>query len=473
MIKSQKKRKEKGTANLLEGSLFKKILLFSLPLMLSNLLQVLFNISDIAVVGKFSGGEALGSVGSSSILVVLFTGFLIGIGTGVNALIAMFIGSDDAESVAQTSHTSFLASLASGFIIAAVGIGLSEPLLLLLGTKPELLDGAVLYVRIYFAGMPALAVYNYGNGVFSADGDTKRPLYFLSAAGIVNVGLNLLFVIVCNMSVAGVALGSIISQYLSAALIVVALIRTKRPYKLYFRKMKLSRDKLKKMLMLGIPAGLQNAIFSAANLFIQAGVNSFDTVMVEGNSAATNADAIVYDLMAAFYTACTSFMSQNYGAGKKDRVLKSYFICLLYSFATGAIISAVILALGKQFLYIFTTDPAIAEAGMKRLRIMGFSYAFSAFMDTTISANRGLNKTVIPTIIVIMGSCVLRIVWVYTIFAHYKTVPSLYLLYIFSWTVTAIAEIIYFVNVYKHTKFPERPKPELSASEQEKIPTEP
>jgi len=463
MLKLRTPRKDKRAANLLEGSLFKKILLFSLPLMLSNFLQVLFNISDIAVVGKFAGGVALGAVGSTSTIVMLFTGFLIGLGSGVNALTATFIGSDDSENTAQTSHTSFLASLTAGFIVAALGIGLSEPLLKLLGTKPELLDGAVLYVRIYFVGMPALAVYNYGNGVFSADGDTKRPLIFLSTAGVVNVGLNLLFVIVCNMSVAGVALGSIISQYLSAILIVIALLRTKRPYRLYFKRMKLSRAKLKSMLMLGIPAGFQNAIFSAANLFIQAGVNTFDTVMVEGNSAASNADGIVYDLMAAFYTACTSFMAQNFGAGKKDRVLKSYFICLFYSFVTGAVLSALIVIFGEQFLYLFTTDPAIVEAGMRRLKIMGFSYAFSAFMDTTIAANRGLSKTIIPTVIVIMGSCVLRIIWVYTVFAHYKTIPSLYLLYIFSWAVTAIAEIIYFVYVYKHTKFPEPQKEEASA----------
>lgn len=423
--------------------------------MLSNLLQVLFNISDIAVVGKFSGGIALGAVGSTSTLVVLFTGLLIGLGSGVNALAARYIGSGDDAGVRQTSHTSFIACLVAGLALAAIGIALSKPLLVLLGTKPELLEGAVLYVRIYFAGMPALAVYNYGNGIFSADGDTKRPLLFLSAAGVVNVGLNLLFVIVCNLSVAGVALGSIISQYMSAVLVFFALLKTKRPYKLKLGKLELSREKLKGMLKLGVPAGLQNAIFSAANLFIQAGVNSFDTVMVEGNAAASNADSIVYDLMAAFYTACTSFMSQNFGAGKKDRVLKSYFICMLYSFVTGAAASALILIFGEQFMYIFTNDPAIVEASLKRLEIMGPSYAVSALMDTTIAANRGLNKTLIPTIIVVLGSCVLRIIWIYTVFAYFKTIPSLYLLYIFSWTVTSVAEMIYFAHVYRHTKFPE------------------
>lgn len=439
--------------NLLEGSLFKKIFLFGLPLMLSNLLQVLFNISDIAVVGKYSGGEALGAVGSTSTIVVLFTGLLIGLGGGVNALAARFIGSNKFDDVAKTSHTSFLTCLSAGLMLSIVGLLLSKPMLLLLGTKPELLHGAVLYVRIYFAGMPALAVYNYGNAIFSADGDTKRSLVFLSSAGVVNVGLNLLFVIVCKMSVAGVALGSVISQYLSAIMVIVALFKVDRPYKLCFRNMRLSREKMISVLKLGVPAGLQNAIFSAANLFIQAGVNTFDTVMVEGNAAALNADSIVYDIMAAFYTACTSFMSQNFGAGKKDRVLKSYFICLFYSFITGAAASALLLIFGRQFLFIFTSDPAIAEAGMKRLKIMCLSYAVSAFMDNTIAANRGLDRTFIPTIIVILGSCVLRIIWVYTVFAYFKTVPSLYLLYIFSWTVTSIAEIAYFIHVCKQTLY--------------------
>ncbi|MDE7464709.1 MAG: MATE family efflux transporter, partial [Clostridiales bacterium] len=352
MEKSERKRKK---LSLTEGSLFKNIILFSLPLMLSNLLQVLFNMSDVAVVGRFAGAAALGAVGSTSILVMLFTGFAIGIGSGVNSLIARHIGAGDDEEVASAFRASAVVSLAVGIVAAALGIGLSEPLLSLLQTKPEFIDGAVLYVRIYFCGMPALAVYNLGNGVFSADGDTKRPLIFMSIAGVVNILLNLLFVIVCDMSVVGVALASIISQYLSAALIVAALMRTKRPYRLRFRQFKISGDKVKRVLMLGIPAGFQNAIFSAANLFIQAGVNSFDAVMVEGNSAASNADAIIYDLMAAFYTACTSFMSQNFGAGKNDRILKSYFVCLLYSFGIGAIMGGVLLLGGRYFLALCTT----------------------------------------------------------------------------------------------------------------------
>lgn len=442
----------KQPMNLTEGSLFKKILIFSLPLMASNLLQVLFNMSDVAVVGRFAGSAALGSVGSSTTLVLLFTGFLIGMGSGVNSLVARYLGAENDEEVAVSSNTAAIVSLIVGIVVSLIGIGLSEPLLLLLNTKPELIDGALLYVRIYFAGMPALAIYNYGNGVFSADGDTKKPLFFLLISGIVNVLLNLFFVIVCQLSVTGVALASVISQYLSALFIVIALCHSKRPYRLRLRGFRLDQAKVKDILVLGVPAGLQNAIFQAANLFIQAGVNSFDTVMVEGNSAAANADALVYDLMAAFYTACTSFMAQNYGADKQKRVLQSYFISLLYSFGIGLLIGIALVLFGTSFLSLFTADSAVVEAGMKRLTIMGYSYAFSAFMDCTIAAARGLGKTVVPTVIVIMGSCVFRVIWVYTIFAYFKTIPSLYLLYIFSWTITALAEIVYFVIIYKKSK---------------------
>ena len=443
--------RRKKPLNLTEGSLFKNILIFSLPLVLSNLLQVLFNMSDVAVVGKFAGASALGSVGSTTILVMLFTGFLIGIGSGINSLIARYIGEGDDEAVASTTQASTVVSISAGLIISVLGIGLSKPFLLLLNTKPELLDGAVLYIRIYFCGMPALALYNFGNGVFSADGDTNRPLIYLAVAGIINILLNLLFVIVFKMSVAGVALASIISQYISASFILIALFRTRRPYRLKLRGFKLSGEKVKRILVLGVPAGFQNAIFAAANLFIQAGVNSFDTVMVEDNSAAANADAIVYDVMSAFYMACTSFISQNFGAGNRDRILKSYFISLIYSFGLGLVVSMLLVLFGSQFLSLFTNEHAVVEAGMKRLTIMGFSYAFSAFMDCSIAASRGLGKTIIPTVIVVMGSCVFRIIWVYTGFAYFKTIPSLYLLYIFSWVITAVAETVYFAVIYKKT----------------------
>ena len=440
----------KSTArSLTEGPLARQILIVSLPLALSNLLQVLFNMSDVAVVGRFAGSTALGAVGSTSIFVTLFTGFLIGLGNGINVLVARFYGARNAESVHKTVHSALLVSLLAGVLLLVVGLFGSPALLRLLNTKEDLLPGAILYLRVYFLGMPALALYNYGNAVFSAIGETQKPLRYLSFAGVLNILLNLFFVIVCRLDVAGVALASTIAQCVSAGLILRALTRVQDSYALHLREVRFDPIMTRRLLMLGLPAGFQNAIFAIANLFIQAGVNSFDSLMVKGNSAAANADALIYDAMAAFYMACASFMSQNYGAGKVDRVKKSYLISLAYSFGVGLVLGGTLMLFGREFLALFTTEPAVIDAGMKRVSVMAMAYCISAFMDCTIAASRGLGKTVVPTIIVVMGSCVFRVVWVYTIFAQIHTIPSLYLLYPCSWALTAVAEMLYFAGSYK------------------------
>ena len=300
--------------------------------------------------------------------------------------------------------------------------------------------------------MPEQALYNFGNAVCSAFGDTKKPLYYLSAAGVVNVVLNLFFVIGCKMDVAGDALASIIAQYLSAILILRALAKMGGDYALRMSELKFDKKMAKYIIQIGLPAGLQNGIFQVANLFIQAGVNTFDATMVAGNSAAANADALLYDSMAAFYTACGSFMGQNYGAGKRKRVRNSYLVSLAYSFGIGTIGGIALVIFGRQFLGLFTNDAAVIDAGMKRLTIMGFSYGFSAFMDASIAASRALGKCFGATNTVFLGACVFRMIWVKTVFAYFRTIPSLYLLYIFSWGITATVEIIYFIHVYKNTK---------------------
>lgn len=433
------------------GSLWKNILLFSLPLMASQLLQVLFNLADVAVVGKFSGSIALGAVGSTTILVTLFTGILIGLGSGVNVRIAQYLGAGQEDDTRETVFNSLVICAAAGVLLGAAGVTLARPMLQLIRTKAELIDGAVLYFRIYALGMPAMGLFNFGNAVLSAEGDTRRPLVYLTAAGILNIILNLVFVLGCGMAADGVALASVLSQVLSAVLVVVRLLRSRSACRLTLRRARLCRDKLGCILTLGLPAGLQNAIFAVANLFIQAAVNSFDHVMVEGNSAAANSDAIIYNVMAAFYVACSTFMGQNYGAGQMKRVKQSYVISLVYSFAAGAVLGGLLIVFGRPFLALFTNDAAVAEAGMHRVVIMGFSYMISAFMDCTIAASRGLGKSFVPTVVVILGSCVFRVVWVYTVFAAFRTIPSLYLLYAASWTLTAVAEILYFLHAYRRT----------------------
>lgn len=427
------------------------MLLFSLPLMLSQLLQVLFNMADVAVVGKFSSAEALGAVGSTTILVTLFTGFIIGMGSAVNVRIARHLGAKDKAGTSASIRTSFVLCLATGCIITVLCLVCARFMLELLGTKDDLIEGAVLYFRIYALGMPALGIFNFGNGVLSANGDTKRPLAYLMIAGILNVIFNLFFVIVCGMAEDGVALASIITQYVSAVLILRHMRRQEDDCTFRFQDLKNGLDKSEEkcILGLGIPAGLQNAIFAIANLFIQGAVNSFDSVIVEGNSAAANADAVIYNIMAAFYTACSSFMGQNLGASKRGRVLKSYFIGITYSFIAGAVLGGALYLFGREFLSLFANDEAVIEAGLQRTTIMCFSYAVSAFMDCSIAACRGIGKSLAPTIIVIVGSCVFRVVWIYTVFAYFQTIPSLYLLYIFSWIITAIAEIICFIVSYK------------------------
>lgn len=433
------------------GSLWKNMFLFSVPLMLSQLLQVLFNMADVAVVGKFSSAEALGAVGSTAILVSLFTGFLIGMGSAVNVRVAQHLGARDKERASASVRTSFVICLVTGCIITILCLLSARFMLELLGTKDDLIEGAVLYFRIYALGMPALGIFNFGNGVLSANGDTKRPLAYLMIAGILNVIFNLFFVIVCGMAEDGVALASIITQYVSAVLILLHMGRQTDECAFRLRDLKKGLDTTEggRVLGLGIPAGLQNAIFAVANLFIQSAVNSFDSVMVEGNSAAANADAVIYNVMAAFYTACSTFMGQNLGAGKRDRVLKSYFIGIAYSFVAGALLGGALYLFGREFLSLFANEEAVIEAGLQRTRIMSFSYAVSAFMDCTIAACRGIGKSFTPTVIVIMGSCVFRVAWIYTVFAYFHTIPSLYLLYIFSWTITAVAEIICFAVNYK------------------------
>ena len=451
---SSRVRRAHGEIQITQGSLWKNMFFFSIPLMLSQLLQVLFNMADVAVVGKFSSAEALGAVGSTTILVSLFTGFLIGMGSAVNVRVAQHLGARDRLRTSASIRTSFVICLATGCIISVLCLLSARFMLELLGTKDDLIEGAVLYFRIYALGMPALGIFNFGNGVLSANGDTKRPLAYLMIAGILNVLFNLFFVIVCGMAEDGVALASIITQYVSAVLILLHMGRQKDDCAFRLRDLKngLDGSEGKRILGLGIPAGLQNAIFAVANLFIQGAVNSFDSVMVEGNSAAANADAIIYNVMAAFYTACSTFMGQNMGAGKRDRVLKSYFIGITYSFVAGAVLGGALFLFGREFLSLFANDEAVIEAGLQRTRIMCFSYAVSAFMDCTIAACRGIGKSLAPTVIVIMGSCVFRVAWIYTVFACFRTIPSLYLLYIFSWTITAIAEIICFTIYYKKLK---------------------
>ena len=445
-------KKKARSIEMVTGSLWKNILFFSIPLMCSQILEVVFNLSDVAVVGRFADYKALGAVGSTTLLVTLFVGFLIGMGSGVNVRTAHALGSGNRQNTEETVHSALILCALMGLLVGAVCFFFSGGMLKLLHTKDDLIGQASLYLKIYAIGLPAMCVYNFGNGVLSARGDTKRPLYYLAAAGVLNVILNLFFVIVLHMAAAGVATATAIAQYVSAMLIMVHLLRRKDECHVSLKNIRFHRDAGVRVLMIGIPAGIQSAVFAIANLFVQAGVNSFNTITVSGNAAATNADSLIFNVLYAFYTGCSSFMSQNYGARNKKRVLKSYFVCLFYSFFASVLLGVLLFVFGHQFLSLFATDVAVIDAGMQRIRIMAFSYAVSVFMDCTTAASRGIGKTIVPTIIIVFFFFDLGIILIYTIFAWIHTIPSLYLLYVFSWLITSAAEIIYFIISYRKLK---------------------
>ena len=448
-----KEKTLKKTKSLTQGNLLKNIIVFSLPLIFSNVLQVLFNMADIAIVGQFdaNGKYLVGAIGSTSMLISLFTGFLIGIGGGINAVIAKDIGRKDSEDVSRGVHSGFLISIIAGVAIVAIGVPLSKLALTVLKTKDALLQPATTYLQIYLLGMPALAIYNHGNGVLAAQGETKRPLIYLSIAGALNVGLDILFVVTFNMGAAGVAIASVVSQYTSAVLVFADLMRAKGDTKFSFKKLTFGGKTGKSIAVLGISAGLQNSIFAVANMFLQSAVNSFDELTVSGNSAAANIDSLCYNMLNAFYIACTTFMGQSFGEGNGKKVKRSYLVSLSCGVVLALLFGASMLVLGRYMIMAFSPDEAVIEAGMRHLRIMAFSLWIAPLMDCTIAASRGIGKSLVPTAIVITGSCIFRIVWIYTVFASYKTFESLYLLYPVSWGITAIAEIMYFLLAYRKT----------------------
>lgn len=495
-----------------KGNLWRQIWIYSVPLMLTNLLQVFFNLADVAVVGKFAGPISLGGVGSTTLLVTLTTGFLIGMSNGVNTLTALFIGSGEKDREIKTVHTGFVLCLITGLTVLILGIIFANPILSLLGTKNELFSEASIYFKIYMLGSPALAIYNYGNAVLSAAGDTKKPLKYLTTAGVINVLLNLVFVIGLGMQASGVALASILSQYVSAILILRALLKTTETYGLQFGRILVGKKANRndsafslvadhveeistesavgdqtmattestvvvhtkaitelavvgqtiattkllvdwriaaRILNISIPAAFQYSLFAVANLVVQSAVNSFDHITVEGNSAAMNADAVLYDMMAAFYTACSSFIAQNYGAGNKDRIRKTYLITTFYSFMVGFVLGGLLFVFKNQFLFLFTSDQQVIQQGAIRISVMAFSYCVSALMDNATAGARGLGKTLVHTVAIIFGSVVYRVLWIMTVFAHFHTLQSLYLLYVTAWTFTAIIGNTYFVGLYK------------------------
>lgn len=431
------------------GPLFGKILIFYIPLMLSGILQLLFNAADIAVVGHFAGSEALAAVGSTGSLTNLLVNIFIGLSVGANVLVARFYGAGQKHELREMVQTAVVTSVISGIILIFVGFFLSKPALELMATPDDVISQSVLYMRIYFAGMPFMMAYNFGAAVLRAVGDTKRPLYYLLFAGVINVVLNLIFVIVFHMGVAGVATATVISQAVSAALVIRCLIHCDGDYRLDLKNIRISPDKLLKMFQIGLPAGLQGALFSISNVLIQSSVNSFGSVAMAGNTASSNIEGFVYTAMNAFHQATVSFCGQNYGAQKYKRVGKVLFICEALVVLVGLVMGIGAYLAAGTLLKLYSTDPEVIAYGILRLGYVCVPYFLCGMMDVIVGALRGMGYAIMPMLVSLTGACLMRVVWIYTIFQEYRTLECLYISYPISWALTFLVHLVCFAVVYR------------------------
>ena len=434
------------------GPIFKKLIIFAIPLILSGCLQLLFNAADIIVVGRFTGSEALAAVGSTSALINLLVNLFIGISVGANVVLGKYIGARDDENASKTVHTAIFISIVGGILMIFIGFFFSKPLLELMATPEDVIDLSSLYMRIYFVGMPFFMLYNFGAAILRSIGDTKRPLYFLLISGIINVLFNLFFVIVFHMGVAGVALATIISEGISAILILLCLKHMDGPLHFELKDMRFHKELAFKMLEVGLPAGLQGIIFSISNVLIQSSVNSFGSVVMAGNTAASNIEGFVYTSMNAVYQTSLSFTSQNFGAKKFDRIDKILLECLGIVTVVGLVLGQGAYFFGQQLLSIYTNDKHVIAFGIERLSVISATYCLCGMMDTLVGSLRGVGYSILPMLMSLTGVCVFRVVWIFTVFKALHTQFSLYVSYPISWVITIFAHTICFLVVRKRIR---------------------
>lgn len=424
------------------GPLVGKILLFAFPLMLSSVLQLLFNAADIVVVGRFTGAEALAAVGATSALINLLVNVFMGLSIGTNVLTAQGYGARNEKGVQDTVHTSIMLSLVCGVLLIFIGVFLAAPLLELMGTPDNVLGHAALYMRIYFIGMPALLVYNFGAAILRAVGDTRRPLYYLLFSGIINVILNLIFVIIFKMGVAGVATATVVSETISAGLVLRCLMKSEGMFQLHMGKLRIKKQKALQIVRIGLPAGLQGAIFSISNVLIQSSINSFGSVAMAGNTAAGNLEGFVYTSMNAVYQTNLSFTSQNMGAGNWKRMKKILGICLVFVSVVGLVMGRGFVFFGHQLLGIYSSDPEVIQYGINRMQVICGTYLLCGIMDVLVGSMRGMGYSFVPMIVSLVGACGLRILWIFTVFQWHRSLFVLYLSYPITWILTALAHTV-------------------------------
>ena len=431
MEQTAKKTGKTYEMDMCNGPLFPKIVAFAVPLILSGILQLLFNAADIIVVGHFAGRESLAAVGSTTALINLMINVFVGLSIGANVLVAQYSGAQKWKDLEETVHTAMMIALAGGILLIFVGVFFSGPMLSLMGTPDDVLPVAALYLKIYFVGMPATLTYNFGAAILRAVGDTRRPLYFLLFAGAVNVVLNLVFVIGFSMGVAGVATATVVSECISAVLIVRCLARSNSAYRLYREKMHLTESKVKLIMKIGLPAG---------------------------STASANVEGFVYNAMNAVYQTALSFTSQNYGAGKMNRVTKILLYCLGLVVMVGAVMGGGAVLIGPKLLQIYSSDPEVISYGMMRMRIINGSYFLCGIMDTMVGGLRGLGYSVVPMLVSLTGACLFRVVWIFSVFAMHRTLTTLYISYPVSWIITFTAHIICYIVIRKRIAARRKPR---------------
>lgn len=442
--------KHSKTIDMVNGPIGRGLILFSIPIMLSGVLQLLFNAADTVVVGHYGSETAIGAVGSTSALITLIVNLFMGLSVGSSVIAAHCYGAGDRKGVQQVVHTSILAAAVTGILVTIIGIVVATPALHLMGTPDNVIDQASSYMKIYFLGMPAMMIYNFGASIMRSAGDTKRPLYFLTISGVVNIILNLFFVILLQLDVAGVAIATVISQIVSAVLILVHMTRSNEWYKFSWKKLKIYPEKLAKIISIGLPAGLQGTVFSISNVVLQSSINSFGSIAMNGNTAAANLEGFMYLSVNAFHQSSVSFTGQNIGAGKYKRASKIMRTALSMAAAISIVMGGVFLLAREPLLHIYIPNSEEAVAyGIQRLLVICSTYCLCAGTDVMTGVLRGMGSSIAPTLISIIGICGTRILWVFLIFPTYHSLTSLYVSYPVSWFISFAAQVVCFIIVKK------------------------
>lgn len=448
------KELKKQKLDMLNGSIWNKLPVFALPIAATGILEQLFNASDIAIVGNFAQTDktaAVAAVGANSPIIGLILNLFIGIALGANVVIANAIGRDDRQTVQKAVHTSMVVSVIGGVLVAIIGELIAEPLLTVLNVPDDVLELALLYLRIYFLGMPVILLYNFEAAIFRSIGETKMPLIALTLSGILNVLLNLFFVIVLKMSVNGVATATVLANVVSAGILYIKLVKSDKYIKVEFKKLRIDGKVFAKIMQIGLPAGIQSAVFAVANIVIQGAINSLGTVVIAASSAAFNIEIIAYNVMNSFSQACTTFVGQNFGANKIDRCKKTLFLCLIEDAIASGTAILIVLITGKFLLSIFNNNPEVIEIGYTRLVIIFIAYIFSMMYEVMSGYLRGFGFSLVPAILTTVGVCVLRIIWINTIFPANRTFVTIMTAYPVSLATTAVLIFIALI-IYRPSK---------------------